>query len=198
MSPADSRRNVAGRAIALPGNDIDTDRIIPARHLKSVTFEGLGEHVFGDERQAVPEHPFNRPRFQGASILVVGQNFGCGSSREHAPHALRLWGIRAIVGGSYGEIFFGNCTALGIPCLTAAPEELAWLMTEVERHPQRQLSVDLEAGEGRFGDRVFPVWLPAGPKSQLVSGTWNALGVLLEAGDTIERTAHALPYVAGY
>jgi 3-isopropylmalate/(R)-2-methylmalate dehydratase small subunit len=198
MSLAHSRRRVAGRGIPLPGNDIDTDRIIPARHLKSVTFEGLGEHVFGDERKAVPEHAFNRPRFQGASILVVGQNFGCGSSREHAPHALRLWGIRAIVGGSYGEIFFGNCTALGIPCVTAAPEDLGWLMAEVEQFPERELVLDLEAGEGRFGDRAFPIAIADGPRSQLVSGTWNAMGVLLEAGDAIERTARALPYVAGY
>jgi 3-isopropylmalate/(R)-2-methylmalate dehydratase small subunit len=193
-----SRRRVAGRGIPLPGNDIDTDRIIPARHLKSVTFEGLGEHAFGDERKAVPEHAFNRPRFQGASILVVGQNFGCGSSREHAPHALRLWGIRAIVGGSYGEIFFGNCTALGIPCVTAAPEDLGWLMAEVERYPERELSIDLDASEARFGDRAFPVQMPSGPRSQLASGTWNAMGVLLDAGEQIEKTARALPYVAGY
>ena len=192
------RRQVAGRAIPLPGSDIDTDRIIPARHLKSVTFEGLGEHVFGDERTAVPEHPFNRPRFQGASILVVGQNFGCGSSREHAPHALRLWGIRGIVGGSFGEIFYGNCTALGIPCVTADPEDLGWLMGEVERYPDRELRLDIEGLEGRFGDRTFPIRVPDGTRSQLVSGTWNAMGVLLEAGDQIERTACALPYVAGY
>ena len=195
---AHQRRQVAGRAIPLPGNDIDTDRIIPARHLKSVTFEGLGEHVFGDERTAVPEHPFNRPRFQGASILVVGQNFGCGSSREHAPHALRLWGIRGIVGGSFGEIFYGNCTALGIPCVTADPEDLGWLMEEVERYPDRELRLDIEGLEGRFGDRTFPIRIPDSTRSQLVSGTWNAMGVLLEAGDQIERTARALPYVAGY
>ncbi len=198
MTTEHRRHRVVGRGIPLPGNDIDTDRIIPARHLKSVTFEGLGEHVFGDERKAVPEHPFNRPRFQGASILVVGQNFGCGSSREHAPEALRRWGIRALVGGSYGEIFFGNCTALGMPCVTADPEDLGWLMEEVERYPDRELTLDLESQEGRFGDRAFPIRIPDGARSQLVVGTWNALGVLLEAGGAIERTARALPYVAGY
>jgi 3-isopropylmalate/(R)-2-methylmalate dehydratase small subunit len=199
MSPeASARRRVVGRGIPLPGNDIDTDRIIPARHLKSVTFEGLGEHAFADERKAVPEHPFNRPQFQGASILVVGQNFGCGSSREHAPHALRLWGIQAIVGGSYGEIFFGNCTALGIPCVTAAAEDLGWLMAEVERYPDREVTLDVEAREARVGDRVFPIAMPEGVHRQLVSGTWSAMGVLLEAGDAIERTARVLPYVAGF
>ena len=148
-----ARRQVVGRGIPLPGNDIDTDRIIPARYLKSVTFEGLGEHVFGDERKAVPEHPFNRPQFQGASVLIAGQNFGCGSSREHAPQALRDWGIAAVVGGSFGEIFFGNCAALGIPCLTAGPRDIDWLLREVERHPDRPVEVDVERREVRFNGR---------------------------------------------
>ena len=116
-----ARRRIAGRGIPLPGNDIDTDRIIPARFLKEVTFASMGEHVFEDARKQNPEHPFNSPAYQGASVLVVGQNFGCGSSREHAPQALMRWGIGAIVGGSYAEIFFGNCTANGIPCLAAEP-----------------------------------------------------------------------------
>src|SRR5262244_1905870 len=197
MSLAHARRRMAGRGIPLRGNDIDTDRIIPARHLKSVTFEGLGEHVFGDERQAVPEHPFNRPRFEGASILVVGQNFGCGSSREHAPHALRLWGIRAIVGGSYGEIFFGNCVMLGIPCLRTSQEDLEWLQKAIERSPQQPVSVDVEKQEVRFGDRVIKASVPDGPRNQLVNGTWDSTAVLLEAGDAIEATAGKLPYVKG-
>ena len=116
MSSEDyTRRQLAGRGIPVPGNDIDTDRIIPARYLKEVTFESMGEHAFEDAKKANPEHPFNSPAYQGASVLVVGQNFGCGSSREHAPQALMRWGIRSIVGGSYGEIFFGNCVMLGIP-----------------------------------------------------------------------------------
>ena len=121
-----------------------------------MTFEGLGEHVFGDERKAVPEHPFNRPQFQGASVLVTGQNFGCGSSREHAPQALRDWGIGAVVGGSFGEIFFGNCTVLGIPCLTAETGEIEWLLREVEKHPDRPIEVDVERREVRFNGRVYP------------------------------------------
>jgi 3-isopropylmalate/(R)-2-methylmalate dehydratase small subunit len=194
----DARRRIAGRGIPMPGNDIDTDRIIPARYLKSVTFEGLEDHVFGDARKQDPEHPFNQPAYQGASVLVVGLNFGCGSSREHAPEALRRWGIRGIVGGSFAEIFFGNCTALGIPCVTAGPAELEWLQRAVAREPGRELTLDLEQGEVRFGDRTIPVRVPEGTRQQLTTGTWNATGVLLEAGDAIEHTARALPYVAGY
>ena len=127
------RKQVAGRGIPVPGNDIDTDRIIPARFLKEVTFESMGTHAFEDARKANPEHPFNSPAYQGASVLVVGQNFGCGSSREHAPQALMRWGIRAIVGGSFGEIFFGNCTMLGIPCLTVSQADLEWMQREIGR-----------------------------------------------------------------
>ena len=144
MSATSERRQIRGRGIPLPGNDIDTDRIIPARHLKNVTFAGLGEHVFGDERKAVPEHPFNRPQFQGASILIAGQNFGCGSSREHAPVALRDWGVVGIVAGSYGEIFFGNCTANGMPCLVAEPADVDWLLAEVEKHHTQVVELDVE------------------------------------------------------
>jgi 3-isopropylmalate/(R)-2-methylmalate dehydratase small subunit len=198
VSGADERRRIVGRAIPLPGNDIDTDRIIPARYLKSVTFEGLGEHVFGDERKAVPEHPFNRPQFQGASILVAGQNFGCGSSREHAPVALRHWGVAGIVAGSYGEIFFGNCTANGIPCLTAEPADLEWLLREVEKHPREALELDVERREVRFQGRALRARIPDGAHSQLVSGAWNAMGILLDAGEAIERTARSLPYVSGF
>lgn len=196
--PASARREIAGRGVPVPGHDIDTDRIIPARYLKSVTFEGLGEHAFGDERKAVPEHPFNRPQFQGAAILISGRNFGCGSSREHAPWALKLWGIRGVVAESFGEIFFGNCMALGIPCLAADPADIQWLLREVERHPDRPLILDVEHREIRLGDRAIAARIPDGARSQLVHGTWDATGVLLEAGEAIERTARALPYVAGF
>jgi 3-isopropylmalate/(R)-2-methylmalate dehydratase small subunit len=198
VTRGDQRRKVVGRGIPLAGNDIDTDRIIPARHLRNVTFAGLGEHVFGDERKAVPEHPFNRPQFQGASILITGLNFGCGSSREHAPVALRDWGIAGIVAGSYGEIFFGNCVANGIPCLVAEPADVDWLLRQVEQHPAEALDLDVEHQEVRFMSRTIRARIPDGPRSQLVTGSWNALGVLLDAGDAIERTARALPYVAGF
>jgi 3-isopropylmalate/(R)-2-methylmalate dehydratase small subunit len=192
------RRQVTGRGLPLPGNDIDTDRIIPARFLKEVTFESMGEHAFEDARKQNPEHPFNSPAYQGASVLVVGQNFGCGSSREHAPQALMRWGIQAIVGGSFGEIFFGNCVMLGIPCLVASQADLEWLQKAVAREPRTPLTVDVEKQEVRFGDRVVTATMPDGPRNQLVAGTWDSTAVLLEAGAAIEATAKKLPYVAGY
>ena len=198
MSRDDQRQRIVGRGISLPGNDIDTDRIIPARYLKSVTFEGLEAHVFGDERREKPDHPFNEDRYQGASILIVGLNFGCGSSREHAPEALRRWGIRGIVGGSFGEIFFGNCTALGIPCLTADMPDIAWLMDAVARYPEREIVLDVESRQVRFGHRTIPARISESTRSQLVTGTWNATRVLLDAGEEIERVAASLPYVAGF
>ena len=198
MSTDLSRRQVVGRGLPMPGNDIDTDRIIPARFLRAVTFEGMGEHAFEDARKQNPEHPFNQSVYQGASVLVVGQNFGCGSSREHAPQALMRWGIRAIVGGSFGEIFFGNCVMLGIPCLVATQADLEWLQKAIERTPQQPVAVDVEKQEVRFGERVIKAAIPDGPRNQLVGGTWDATAVLLEAGGAIEATAGKLPYIAGY
>jgi len=192
------RRQISGRGIPVTGNDIDTDRIIPARFLKAVTFEGMGEHAFEDAKKQNPEHPFNQAVYKGASVLVVGQNFGCGSSREHAPQALMRWGIRAIVGGSFGEIFFGNCVMLGIPCLVATQADLEWLQKAIGRSPQEPVVVDVEKQEVRFGDRVIRATVPDGPRNQLVNGTWDSTAVLLEAGAVIETTARKLPYVAGF
>ena len=193
-----ARRQVVGRGIPLPGNDIDTDRVIPARFLKAVTFEGMGEHAFEDARKQDPEHPFNQAVYQGASVLVVGQNFGCGSSREHAPQALMRWGIRALVGGSFAEIFFGNCVILGIPCLVASMADIEWLQKAIGREPQKVVTVDVERQEVRVGDRIIKATMPDGPRNQLVSGTWDSTAVLLEAGAAIEATAQKLPYVTGY
>ncbi|MGH7431529.1 MAG: 3-isopropylmalate dehydratase small subunit [Candidatus Methylomirabilales bacterium] len=198
MSGDSVRRQIVGRGIPLPGNDIDTDRIIPARFLKSVTFEGLEQHVFTDARVQAPDPPFNADRYQGASILVVGLNFGCGSSREHAPEALRRWGIRGIVGGSFAEIFFGNATAIGVPCLAVAPEDVEWLMGAVARQPEREIVLDVEPERVRLGDRTIPARLPEAARKQLLTGTWNATAVLLEAGEEIERVAQGLPYLRGY
>jgi 3-isopropylmalate/(R)-2-methylmalate dehydratase small subunit len=192
------RRQITGRGLPLPGNDIDTDRIIPARFLKAVTFDGMGEHAFEDARTQDPEHPFNQAIYQGASVLVVGQNFGCGSSREHAPQALMRWGIRAIVGGSFGEIFFGNCVMLGIPCMVVAPDDLDWLQRAIGRSPRAPLTVDVERQEVRLGDRTIRATMPDGPRNQLTGGTWDSTAVLLEAGPAIEATAGKLPYVTGY
>jgi 3-isopropylmalate/(R)-2-methylmalate dehydratase small subunit len=198
MSTTSARTRIAGRGIPLPGNDIDTDRIIPARYLKSVTFTGLEEFVFGDARKQDPEHPFNQKAYQGAAILVAGLNFGCGSSREHAPQALQRWGVQGIVGGSFAEIFFGNCTILGIPCVTADMADVEWLQRAVAREPGREMVLDLARCEVRFGDRAIPIRMPDGARSQLLTGTWDATGVLLEAGEAIERAARALPYVSGF
>lgn len=199
MSPTDfTRRQVTGRGIPVPGNDIDTDRIIPARFLKEVTFASMGEHAFEDARKQNPEHPFNSPAYQGASVLVVGQNFGCGSSREHAPQALMRWGISAVVGGSFGEIFFGNCVMLGIPCLGATQADLEWLQKAISRSPKEPVTVDVEKQQVSFADRVITATIPDGPRNQLVGGTWDSTAVLLEAGAAIEATAGKLPYVAGY
>ena len=199
MSTTDfKRRQIAGRGIPVTGNDIDTDRIIPARFLKEVTFESVGEHAFEDAKKQNPEHPFNQAVYKGASVLVVGQNFGCGSSREHAPQALMRWGIRAIVGGSYGEIFFGNCVMLGIPCLVVTQADLEWLQRQVSLSPQQTVSVDVEKQEVRFGDRVIKATVPDGARNQLVNGTWDSTAVLLEAGAAIEATAKKLPYATGF
>ena len=198
MKDAD-RSFASGRACVLRGNDIDTDRIIPARYLRCVTFDEVGEHAFEDDRiQAKGDHPFDDERFDGANILVVGQNFGCGSSREHAPQALMRWGFEAFVGGSFAEIFFGNCTALGLPCVALAPGDLAELMDAVDLDPERTVEVDVEAREVRHRGKAFAAKIPDGSRKQLLEGTWNATSVLLEADAAIEATAAQLPYTSGF
>jgi 3-isopropylmalate/(R)-2-methylmalate dehydratase small subunit len=192
------RTQITGRGIPVSGNDIDTDRIIPARFLKEVTFASMGEHAFEDARKQNPEHPFNQKVYEGASVLVVNQNFGCGSSREHAPQALMRWGIRALVGGSFGEIFFGNCVMLGIPCMVASDADLDWLQKTVGRDPKLSVTVDIEKQEVRAAGRTIKASMPDGPRNQLVGGTWDSTAVLLEAGAGIEATAKKLPYVAGF
>ena len=190
---------VVGRGCALRGDDIDTDRIIPARYLRCVTFDGLGEHAFEDDRkQAKGNHPLDDDRFAGARILVVGHNFGCGSSREHAPQALMRTGFDAFVGGSFAEIFAGNCTALGLPCATLPDAELAALLDSVELDPAQELVLDLETRTVTSRAGTMPVTIPDGARQQLLEGTWNATAVLLEAGSAIEDTAAALPYLARF
>jgi 3-isopropylmalate/(R)-2-methylmalate dehydratase small subunit len=190
---------IEGRGCVLRGDNIDTDRIIPARFLRCVTFDGLGEHSFEDDRaQAKGDHPFDDERFAGALILIVGHNFGSGSSREHAPQALMRWGFRAFVGGSFAEIFEGNCTALGLPCLTLEDDDLAKLMDAVVLSPEHEVSIDLEARTVSSRAGVARAGIPDGVRGQLLGGSWNATAVLLEAGDAIEATAARLPYVNGY
>jgi 3-isopropylmalate/(R)-2-methylmalate dehydratase small subunit len=196
---AERVERVTGRGCVLRGDDIDTDRIIPARFLRCVVFDGLGEHAFEDDRaQAKGDHPLDDPRFAGASVLIVGRNFGCGSSREHAPQSLLRHGFRAFVGGSFAEIFAGNCTALGLPCLVLAPDDLEALMDAVEARPDQTVTVDVGARSVACDVGVFAAQIPDGTREQLLEGSWNATSVLIDAGDAIERTAQRLPYVSGF
>ena len=190
---------VTGRACPLRGDDIDTDRIIPARYLRCVTFEGLGEYAFEDDReQAKGDHALDQERFDGAAILVVGRNFGCGSSREHAPQSLMRRGFGAFVWESFAEIFAGNCTALGLPCVTLDVDDLAQLFDSIELDPSQEVSVDLEARTVTCRAGTFAATVPGGTRMQLLEGTWNATAVLLEAGDAIEATATSVPYLSGF
>jgi 3-isopropylmalate/(R)-2-methylmalate dehydratase small subunit len=189
-------KTVSGQGIPLVGNDIDTDRIIPARFLRCVTFDGLGEQAFADDRtQTKGEHPFDQPQYQGANILVVNGNFGCGSSREHAPQALAKWGIKAIVGESFAEIFFGNCVAIGIPCVTASAETIEQLQTLLKDNPQAPITVDLEAMQVHCGDFQASVSMGDGPRQMLTTGTWDTCGQLTAQVDQIRATAAKLPYL---
>jgi 3-isopropylmalate/(R)-2-methylmalate dehydratase small subunit len=197
--PAGPVTRVEGTALALSGADIDTDRIMPARFLRVLTFDGLGRHVFEDDRfQSAAHgavHPFDDPRRAGASILIVNRNFGCGSSREHAPQGLLRWGIRALVGESFSEIFFGNATALGMPCVTAERDAVAELMEEVEREPALQVCLDLETLSVEAGRVRAQVRMPAAVRDALVSGTWDGTGLLVERLDEVEACARRLGYV---
>lgn len=190
--------SITGTGIPLLLDDIDTDRIIPARYLRCVTFEGLGEHVFEDDRQQDPQHPFNDPRFRKGSVLIAGRNFGCGSSREHAPQALLRWGIKAIVAESFAEIFFGNCTSLGIPAVTTSRENLQKLAEVVRTHPETELTVDLETGAIRCGGETFPCEMPESARAALTSGQWDFLSQLLEAEPQIRETAERIPYLSDF
>ncbi len=195
-------RGHKGQAIVVRGDDIDTDRIIPARYLASVSFAGLEDGVFKDARftpdQVEKDHPFNEKRFANASILVVNRNFGCGSSREHAPQALLRWGIRALVGESFAEIFLGNCTALGMPVVTASHDDAAALMDAIELDPVQEVSVDLEAGTVSSRAGTIAVHMPEGVRQQLLDGTWDALETLLAAHEQIHAMADRLPYLRGF
>ena len=194
---ADVVERVTGRGCVVRGNDIDTDRIIPARFLRCVTFDGLGEHAFEDDReQAKGDHPLDREAFAGAAILIVGENFGCGSSREHAPQSLMRAGFHAFVGESFAEIFAGNCTALGLPCVTLEPGDLAALMDTVELDPAQEVVVDLVARTVTSRAGSMAAGVRDGTRKALTEGSWNATAVLLEAGEAIEATAARLPYVA--
>ncbi len=191
-----------GTAVPAAGHDIDTDRIMPARFLKSISFEGLEDHVFEDDRAAATRqggvHAFDDPRFAGGSILIVNRNFGCGSSREHAPQGLRRWGITAVVGESFSEIFFGNALAIGMPCLTVDGADADWLLAEAERDPSAPTVVDIKALTVTRAGRTIQARLPKSAQEAFLSGDWDATGQLLSAGAETEAVAARLPYVRGF
>jgi 3-isopropylmalate/(R)-2-methylmalate dehydratase small subunit len=193
---------VSGPAIALPGGDIDTDRIMPARFLKAITFEGLDAHVFEDDRKEAAAqgrmHPFDDSARRGARVLIVGRNFGCGSSREHAPRGLFRWGIRAIVGASFAEIFFGNATMIGLPCVTMREADLAWLQDAVGADPARHVVVDLAGPTVSAAGRSAAAAMPAAARQALTSGEWDALGLLLRDYDAVREVASRLPFGGRY
>ena len=189
--------SVEGTALPLTGDDVDTDRIIPARYLRAVSFEGMEQHVFEDDRKTTA-HPFDDPRFAGARIMIVHRNFGCGSSREHAPQALYRWGIRAIIGESFSDIFFGNAALMGLPCVTAARADLDELMALVERDPARRVLVSLEMLDCVSDGFKCPVSIPTNTREAFVSGAWDTTGMLLDRYDEVRRVASHLPYLAAF
>ena len=188
----------SGTGVPVRGNDIDTDQIIPARYLKAITFDGLGEYAFYDQRFENGEetdHPFNNERYQGASILVVNANFGCGSSREHAPQALDRWGIDAIVGESFAEIFAGNCLALGIPTVTAPVQDINQLQDHVEEYPETEIAVDVANETVSYGERLLEGTVDTAQRTALLEGVWDTTELLKSNRKAIFETARSLPYI---
>ena len=194
--------SVTGTAIVTRGNDIDTDRIIPARYLREITFARMGEYAFFDDRLDNQghqrSHPFNDPRFQNASILVVNENFGCGSSREHAPQALMRWGIKAIIGESFADIFSGNCGMLGVPTLLLDKADVERLMDYIEEVPETEVTVDLERKVVKYDGVEIQAKMNESMRDSLTKGTWDTTSLMLEAKDEIRRTASALPYLTNF
>jgi 3-isopropylmalate/(R)-2-methylmalate dehydratase small subunit len=189
-------QRISGTALIIQGEDIDTDRIIPARFLKCVSFDALGDQVFADDRlELAGEHPFDQERFKGASILIVNGNFGCGSSREHAPQALMRWGIRAVVGVSFAEIFFGNCLALGIPCASASPDQILAIQALVNDDATRHWTLDLEGMVLASDQDRWDVSIDPGPRDMLLSGRWDATSQLLDNSAKVKALMDEIPYL---
>jgi 3-isopropylmalate/(R)-2-methylmalate dehydratase small subunit len=190
---------LAGRAVQVPGNDIDTDRIIPARFMKCVTFDGLGEFLFYDVRRnadgSEKPHPLNEPRFKGASILLSGVNFGCGSSREHAPQALQKFGIKAVIAEGFAEIFYGNCVTLGMPCAVASRQDLAKIAAAVEADPKSEVVIDVANQRVSFAGQSVSVSIRESARDALINGRWDPIGELIEGAGTAREVAGKLPYM---
>jgi 3-isopropylmalate/(R)-2-methylmalate dehydratase small subunit len=202
MGAAEEIRTVVGQGIPVRGEDIDTDRIIPARYLRVVSFDGIEAYVFEDDRAAFKAasstHPFDDLRFRGASILVVNRNFGCGSSREHAPQAIARWGIKAIVGESFSDIFFGNSSVIGLPCLTIAKPDAERLQAAIEQNPLADVCVDLELLTCIWLDGSCALSMPAAVRDSFVNGAWNTTGMLLDRFEEVRAVSDRLPYVSGF
>ena len=197
--PKGEIKSIKGRSFTIKGDDIDTDRIIPARFLKCVSFSALGQQVFADDRKELKgNHPFDLDHNKGANILIVNDNFGCGSSREHAPQALMRWGIRLIIGESFAEIFFGNCLALGIPCLTASKEEIVKLQNLVEKNNNQIWDFNLKNLSISNQKETVKLILDEGPYNMLYSGKWDATSQLLNAEEKINKTFNNLPYLNNF
>ncbi|MDA3941311.1 MAG: 3-isopropylmalate dehydratase small subunit [Spirochaetia bacterium] len=196
------RESLSGRCIPVRGNDIDTDRIIPARYMKVVSFKGLGEFAFYDERftsdGSLKSHSFNNDAYKGASVLLVNKNFGCGSSREHAPQALHRAGVTAVIGESFAEIFEGNCGAMGIPALTASPEVIEELMGKTEKHPGLEMEIDIRSAKINYNGVEYNISIPDSSRSSLLAGTWDSTASLLNSGSLISSRAENLPYINGF
>jgi len=191
---------ITGKAVTVPGNDIDTDRIIPARFMKCITFDGLGEFLFYDVRKNADgsnkAHHMNEPKYKDATILLSGANFGCGSSREHAPQAIQKHGFKAVVAEGFAEIFFGNCTTLGIPCFTAAREDIAKISAAVEANPALEVTLDVANQEIRFGNQRVKASVRDTARDALVNGRWDAIAELIEGLPAMNTCAATLPYLA--
>jgi 3-isopropylmalate/(R)-2-methylmalate dehydratase small subunit len=189
---------ITGRGLPLRGNDLDTDRIMPARFLRAVTFEGLERHLFEDDRASNPAHPFNDQRYKGATILVVNSNFGCGSSREHAPQGLARYGIQAIVGESFSEIFLGNAAVLGIPCFAAEHLAVESLQGDIEKKPDLLIEASVETGIVTAGTLGIQASLPAGLRDAFLTDQWNPTAMLLADFEQVGCVASRLPYISGF
>ena len=192
-------KKVTGKAVFVPGDDIDTDRIIPARFMKCITFDGLGEYLFYDVRKTEggenKNHNLNDPRFAEASILVSGNNFGCGSSREHAPQSILRAGYNAVIAGSFAEIFFGNSINLGIVCVIASDADRKIIASAIEIHPELEITIDVEDYKIWYGDQFVPCEIKPGARDSLLSGNYDPLDELLVGADEVSKTASALPYM---
>ncbi len=189
-------KQIIGQGVPVVGNDIDTDRIIPARFLRCVSFDGLGKQAFADDRiQTDGKHPFDLPQYKNATILVVNANFGCGSSREHAPQSLSRWGIQGIIGESFAEIFLGNCTAIGLPCVTVTPDITGELQKLLQDSPETKIEINLETKTVVYGHSTTPIEINPASQQMFVKGTWDNCGQLVQNESAITNTATQLPYL---